>query len=95
MEAARWDYLGCLVLSNAVTDEVGHLYLARGLTQHEPEPEPTEVIETRWVAFDEACEDALEGKITDSITCVGLLRTRHFLELEKQGLPPPDFRRNP
>ena len=95
VEAARWDYLGCLVLSNAVTDEVGHLFLARDLTQHEPQPEPTEVLEVRWLPFEEAFNEAASGVITDSVSCVALQRARHFLDLEKRGLPPPAYRRQP
>ena len=95
VEAARWDYLGCVVLSNAVSNEVGHLYLARDLTQHEPQPEPTEVLQTRWLPLDEACREVLEGVITDSVSCAALLRARHFLGLEKQGLPTPVYRPRP
>ena len=95
LEAGRWDYLGTLVLSNAVSDEIGHLYLARDLTQHEAEPEPTEVLEVRWLPLEEASHDALEGRISDSITGVGLARARHFLELEKRGLPTPAYPHHP
>jgi 8-oxo-dGTP pyrophosphatase MutT (NUDIX family) len=95
VEAARWDYLGCVALSNAVSDEVGHLFLARDLTQHEPEPEPTEVLETRWMPLDKACDEVLKGTITDLISCGALMRARHFLDLEKQGLPAPAYRRHP
>src|SRR5690606_37910998 len=68
LEAARWDYLGCAVLSNAVTDELAHFYLARSLTQHAPEPEPTEELRVKWLPLEEACRDALEGRITDLIS---------------------------
>ena len=95
LEADRWDYLGTLVLSNAVSDETGHLFLARDLTQHEPEPEPTEILQIRWLPLEEACREALEGRIADSVSCVALARTRHFLGLEKQGLPPPAYPRHP
>jgi len=95
LEAARWDYLGCMVLSNAVSDEYGHLYLARDLTQHEPEPEPTEVLQTRWQPLEAACADAEEGRITDLVSCTGLLRARHFLDRESRGLPPPEYPRQP
>ncbi len=93
--AARWDALGCMVLSNAVSDEVGYLYLARELTQQAAEPEPTEVLQTRWVTLDEACSDALEGRITDSVSLTALLRARHFLSQEQQGLSLPQYPQNP
>ena len=93
--AARWDYLGPLALSNSVGDEVAHLFLARELEQGEPDPEPTEVLARRWIAFETACDDALEGRLSDAITVAGLLRARHFLVRERSGLPPPVFSTSP
>ncbi len=93
--AARWNYLGCLALSNSVTDEVAHLFLARDLVQGIPSPDPTEVLQARWLSLEEACRQALEGEITESISIAGLLRARHFLEREKSGLPPLEYRREP
>jgi 8-oxo-dGTP pyrophosphatase MutT (NUDIX family) len=95
LEAARWDYLGCAVLSNAVSDERAHFYLARVLTQHAPEPEPTEVLQVKWLPLESACRQALEGEITDLISCGALLRASHFLRREKDGLPPPEYPRAP
>ena len=86
--AKRWDYLGCLTLSNSVSDEVAHLFLARDLVAGEAEPEPTEVLAKRWLPLEEACGDVLEGRLTDGISVAGLLRARHFLERERSGLPP-------
>src|SRR3989338_8215671 len=40
LQARRWDYLGCLALSNSVCDDVAHLFLARGLTRGRPRPDP-------------------------------------------------------
>ena len=42
--------------------------------------------------FEEALSDALEGRISDAISIIALSRARHFLDLEKRGLPPPDYR---
>jgi len=89
--AGRWDYLGCLALSNAVTDELAHLFLARDLSLGEPEPDPTEVLTLRWVPLDEACRQVLDGKLSEAISTVALLRARHFLEREAAGGPAPEY----
>ncbi len=95
VEAVRWDYLGCLALSNSVSDEVAHLFLARDLTQGAPSPDPTEVLQVKWISLEEGCRQVLEGEITESISIAGLLRAKHFLEREKLGLKSVEYRREP
>ena len=74
VEASEWRELVRLHLSNSVTDEAGVLYLARGLSHGASEPEPTERIEVRWVAFDEALAMTVDGRITDAMSLIGLQR---------------------
>ena len=50
LDAATWRQIGTFDLSNSVTDEVGHLYLATDLTAGPATPEGTEELELRWVA---------------------------------------------
>jgi 8-oxo-dGTP pyrophosphatase MutT (NUDIX family) len=95
LEATRWNYLGCLALSNSVTDEITHLFLARDLIPGPPSPDPTEILEIKWLSLDEACRQVLEGEITESISIAGLLRARHFLQREKAGRTPAEYRREP
>jgi len=95
LEAKRWNYLGCFALSNSVNDEVAHLFLARDLTQGEASPEPTEVLQVKWISLEEACRQVLEGEITESISIAALPRAKHFLDRELAGLPPLDYRREP
>jgi 8-oxo-dGTP pyrophosphatase MutT (NUDIX family) len=83
--AARWDYLGELVLSNSTSDEIGHLYLARDLTPGPPEPDATEVLEVKPMDFREAYRKAMTGEIAESLTVAGLSRAKHFLERETAG----------
>lgn len=84
-EAALWDYLGSVALSNSATDEMGHIWLARDLTRGASEPEATEDIAVRTVAWDEAWTLAMEGKRTDALTVMGMARARHFLDRERAG----------
>jgi hypothetical protein len=44
------------------------VYVARGLTQFEPEPEDTEQLQRKKVSIDEAYALVKSGEITDAIT---------------------------
>lgn len=93
--AARLDYLGCFALSNSVTDEVAHLFLARDLTPGEAQPEPTEILRVKTLPFSEACRMAEEGEINESLSVIALLRARHFLARERAGLQPAAYSKRP
>lgn len=83
LEAASWEpLLGCVHLSNSVTDETGAVFLARELKRGTMAPEASEelwVIRTRLQA---AVAAVLDGRITDSLTVAGVLamvaRARDF-----------------
>ena len=93
LEAARWHYLGCLALSNSVTDEVAHLFLVRNLSQGPSAPDPTEVLKVKWILLEEVVRQILEGEITESISIAAILRALHFVQREKAGLPPLEYQR--
>ena len=82
-EAAEWRLLFRFALSNSVTDEVGAIFLATGLTPGVATPEPSEELAVRWVALDEALAMIDSGELTDLMSVAGLLRvalersTRH------------------
>ena len=82
-EAAEWRLLFRFALSNSVTDEIGAIFLATGLTPGEATPEPSEELAVRWVALDEALAMIDSGELTDLMSVAGLLRvalersTRH------------------
>lgn len=78
--ASRWTYLGELALSNSVTNEVGCVFLAEGLTFGEAEPEGTETLQVRRLPLKEAYEMALTGEISDSLAVIGLLRAYQYLQ---------------
>jgi 8-oxo-dGTP pyrophosphatase MutT (NUDIX family) len=95
LRAGRMDYLGCFAMSNSVTDEVAHLFLARDLTAGEAQPDATEVLQLRTLPFEEACRMAEDGELNESLSIIALLRARHFLHRESKGLPPIPYRREP
>lgn len=79
ISAERWTYLGELHLSNSVTDEVGCVFLAEGLTFGEAEPEGTERLQVRRLPLARAHEMAMTGEISDGLAVIGLARAHHYL----------------
>jgi 8-oxo-dGTP pyrophosphatase MutT (NUDIX family) len=78
LTANEWTHLLDLHTSNSVTDENGAIYLARGLQRGETDFEATEDIEVLRVPLSEAIDWIFAGKITDSLSIMGLLATeRH------------------
>lgn len=72
--AASWQPIVRSHLSNSVSDEEAIIYLARELTPGAACPEPTEELQVAWVRFDAALEMTMTGKITDSMSVLGLQR---------------------
>ncbi len=67
-------------LSNCITDERGIVFLAEALTQGPASPDDTEVLRLRRVPLTEAIAMALDGRITDGLSVIGLLAlSRHAL----------------
>jgi len=79
VSARDWHSLGVCLSSPGVFAERLHLFLATGLAPAGIAHEGAEVIEVHWVAFDTACQWALEGSIADAKTALGLLRARHIV----------------
>jgi len=79
IEASTWIPLGEVHLSNSVSDESGLLWLARDLKQGAAHPESAEQIETLRIPFQEAVQQAVDGRLTDSLTVVALLRAAQYL----------------
>ena len=79
LTAQKWTELQVIHTSNSVTDEVGHLFLAEELSEGEPAFEETEDISIKKLPFVEALDLVLQGKITDSLSVVGILRVARDL----------------
>jgi len=71
--ARAWRKLFVFYPSPGFCDERMTVYLAEGLTEGQPHPEPYELIRTRWVAWDEALRMVTRGRIKDAKTIAGLL----------------------
>jgi ADP-ribose pyrophosphatase len=74
MTAALWTPLLEMHLSNSVSDEYGLVYLARELSFGEAQPEETEDLQVKRVAFQEAFEMVMQGEITDSLSVAAILK---------------------
>ncbi|MBL7869974.1 MAG: NUDIX hydrolase [Cyclobacteriaceae bacterium] len=73
--ANQWTLIQRTHLSNSVSDEEGLLFLAEDLTQHETDLEDTEADMKVWkLPFSEALQMVLDGKITDSLSVMGILK---------------------
>lgn len=79
LTASQWTELQLIHTSNSVTDEVGYIFLAQGLTEGEPEFEDTEDISIKKLPFVEALEWVMSGKITDSLSVIAIFRVARAL----------------
>lgn len=73
--AHRWTMIQRVHLSNSVSDEECFLFLAEDLTHGESELEDTEADMKVWkLPFDDALTMVLDGKITDSLSVMAILK---------------------
>jgi 8-oxo-dGTP pyrophosphatase MutT (NUDIX family) len=73
LTAESWTELMRLHTSNSITDELGFVFLAEGLTAGEPEFEDTEDLEIRRLPLREALALVETGDITDAMSVAALL----------------------
>lgn len=66
--AQNWLEYGQADLSNSVSDERAHFFLAWDLEQGEASPEPDEVFEYKRVTFSELVADIHGGQVDDALT---------------------------
>ena len=66
-------------LSNCFSSEIGFVFLARGLSEVQSEPDGTEILQLRKVPFDECIKMIQSGEIKDAVTIIGLYRAARYL----------------
>jgi len=74
LTANRWTEVMRLHTSNSITDEVGIVYIAEGLTEGETQFEETEDLKIRKLPLTDAVQLVHDGKITDAISVAAILR---------------------
>ncbi len=80
IKADNWQELLKMHLSNSVSDEEGIIYIAKGLSYFNPEPESGEVLELKKIPFNEVYEMVMNGDITDSLTVAGILKAKLLID---------------
>ena len=94
LTASLWTDLGPFHLSNSVTDETGQIFLAQNLTEGNAEPEGDEVLSVRRLPLAEAYAMAMDGRITDGVSIIGLARAvRHLGTHPGTSADPPEVGR--
>lgn len=71
--ADRWELLTRFHPSPGYTDEVIHIYLARGLTKGRARPDEGEFIACETISLRQAIDEILDGTLTDGKTCLGVM----------------------
>lgn len=77
--AKKWTKILDFATSNSVTDELGASYIAQDLTFGETEHEDTEDITIKKLPFEEVVAMIFRGEITDALTIMSILATKHYL----------------
>jgi 8-oxo-dGTP pyrophosphatase MutT (NUDIX family) len=90
LQAADWRLILTMELSNSITDEICHGYLAMDLTPTATAPDDTEDLAIARVPFAEALDAAVSGHMPDSLTVALLLRVHH---MAVKGQLPADLAR--
>lgn len=72
-EAGLLHYVGRFFMANGICSEVGHIFLATGVTLGETHHESAEVISVHMVSPAEAVDMARTGKISDGPTALAIL----------------------
>lgn len=75
LKAEKWTEIQRLHTSNSVTDEEGFIFLAEEITEGSNALEESEADMKVWkLPFQEALQMVLDGKITDSMSVMGILK---------------------
>jgi ADP-ribose pyrophosphatase len=70
-------------LSNSVTDEIAHVFVATDLELGDWEPEGTEALQVRRLPFVEALAMLDRGEISDGFTVIALLAVERWMRRQR------------
>lgn len=79
IEAANWEKILEMDLSNSATDEHAIIYVARDLSYTQSEPEETEELQIKKIPFEELYQQVMQGNYQDAITVAGVLKLKLLL----------------
>ena len=75
-------FIGDLVTSPALLDEVIHVYLARGLSFGDTDPDDDEFLDVVRIPLETMVDMVMDGRIRDSKTQTAILKTKVILDRE-------------
>ena len=76
LTANTWTPLLTMHLSNYVSDEIAHLFIAQDLSEGIAEPEDTEDLVIKKLPFEEVYQMVMDGTITDSMSVAAILKAK-------------------
>ena len=82
--ASEFRYIGQFYTSNGISNEVAYVYLATGVELGKASREPTELLEVRLVAAENALRMARSGEISDGPSALALLWCESLLAVAHQ-----------
>lgn len=80
IKAKHWEEILRLDLSNSVTDEQGIVYVAKGLSFHEPQPDDDELLEIKKLPFSDLFEMAMRGEISDGLALAAIFKAQWLIQ---------------
>ena len=89
-KASTWIEMLDMDMSNSITDERAVGFIATNLEPGETNPDPSEVLETRRIAFRDLLNECHGGQITDSLTLVIVFKAYY---MAREGLLEPALAR--
>lgn len=78
--ATQWKPLLTMHLSNSVSDEIAHIFIAQDLTEGIAEPEETEDLKVKKVPFATAYQMVMNEEITDAMSVAAILKAKILME---------------
>lgn len=85
--ATDWQPLGTFWISPGISPQTSFLFLARSLQSVPAQPEPTEVLTSRWLPLAEAVRACADGTIRHAVSALALHRVANLLAGVEQVLP--------
>ena len=83
-DAAQWTNMGEMLPTPGYSDELQHVYLARGLTFGETHPDEGEFLDIFKIPLQEALEMSADGRIQDCKTVAALFKADMVMRGEKK-----------
>ena len=80
LKANKWTQIQKFHLSNSVSDENGEIFLAQDIDEFKNHPDPEEELVVKKIPFQEVFEMIQEGKITDSISIMGIYKVKYMID---------------